>query len=194
MTEIIYASPEKPLDFEVKRGDETIELTITPERKTYPGTEREIGLIGIRPMANTYMKTFGLVESVSRGVQKTVEISWLTLVALVKLIQRVLPADTLGGPILIVQMAGQQASQGFMNFFNFMAVIIINLGIINLFPIPVLDGGHLVFLGIEAVRRKPVSERTVILAQKVGLVAILLIMAFALYNDIVRVVTGKGLP
>jgi regulator of sigma E protease len=194
MTEIIYASPEKPLDFEVKRGDETIELTITPERKTYPGTEREIGLIGIRPMANTYMKTFGLVESVSRGVQKTVEISWLTLVALVKLIQRVLPADTLGGPILIVQMAGQQASQGFMNFFNFMAVISINLGIINLFPIPVLDGGHLVFLGIEAVRRKPVSERTVILAQKVGLVAILLIMAFALYNDIVRVVTGKGLP
>jgi regulator of sigma E protease len=75
-----------------------------------------------------------------------------------------------------------------------MAIISINLGIINLFPIPILDGGHLVFLGIEAVRRKPASERTVILAQKVGLVVILLIMALALYNDIVRVVTGRGFP
>jgi regulator of sigma E protease len=75
-----------------------------------------------------------------------------------------------------------------------MAIISINLGIINLFPIPILDGGHLVFLGIEAVRRKPITEKTVILAQKVGLVAILLIMALALYNDIVRVVTGRGFP
>ena len=84
----------------------------------------------------------------------------LTVVGIVKLIQRIIPADTLGGPIMIFQMAGQQASLGVMNFFLFMAVISINLGVLNLLPIPILDGGHILFLGIEAVRRKPLSEKS----------------------------------
>ena len=110
---------------------------------------------------------------------------------MVKLVQRIIPADTIGGPIMIFQMAGQQASHGAMSFFTFMAVISINLGVLNLLPIPVLDGGHILFMGIEAIRRKPLSEKVIIISQKVGLVLLLSLMAFAFYNDIVRLITGK---
>jgi regulator of sigma E protease len=194
MTYIVHSSPGKKLHFVIKRGDRTIEKDITPEASMPPGAESEIGLIGIRAQANTFIHTFGVMEAVKRGFGKTVDLSVLTVVAVVKLVQRVIPADTLGGPILIVQMAGQQAGEGVRNFFSFMALISVNLGIINLFPIPILDGGHLLFFGIEAVRRRPLAERTIIVAQKVGLVLILMIMAFAIYNDVVRVVTGKGMP
>ena len=78
-----------------------------------------------------------------------------------------------------------------MNFFTFMAVISINLGILNLLPIPVLDGGHILFLGIEALRRKPLSEKVIMVSQRIGLALLLLLMAFAFYNDIVRIITGK---
>lgn len=197
MTGIIYGSPEKELVFKIKRGDEIIEHTITPERKTVKnvfGEDKEIGLIGIRPSGADFKRKVGPAGAIKDAVLRTVEISTLTVVAIFKLIQRTIPAENLGGPILIVQMAGKQAAEGAMSFFTFMAVISINLGIINLFPIPVLDGGHLVFLGIEAVRKKPLKEKTVILAQKVGIVVIIMIMAFALYNDIIRVITGKGMP
>jgi regulator of sigma E protease len=102
--------------------------------------------------------------------------------------------QTLGGPILIVQMAGEQASQGALNFFLFMAIININLGVLNLLPIPILDGGHILFLGIEAVRRKPLNEKVIAVAQRVGLALILFIMAFAIYNDVMRLITGKTFP
>ena len=118
----------------------------------------------------------------------------LTLVSIVKLIQRVIPMNTIGGPILIFQMAGEQASLGILNFFVFMAIININLGVLNLLPIPILDGGHLMFLGIEAIRKKPLEERIVNIAQRIGLAIILFIMVFALYNDIIRIFTGKPVP
>lgn len=92
---------------------------------------------------------------------------------------------------MIVQMAGEQASQGALNFFTFMAVISINLGVLNLLPIPILDGGHILFLGIEAVIRRPLNENVVMIAQKAGLVFLLSLMAFAFYNDIVRLFAGK---
>jgi regulator of sigma E protease len=116
------------------------------------------------------------------------------MVSIVKLIQRVIPMETIGGPILIVQMAGEQASLGVLNFFIFMAIININLGILNLLPIPILDGGHILFLGIEAVRRKPLEEKFINIAQRVGLALILLIMVFALYNDLIRIISGKTFP
>jgi regulator of sigma E protease len=197
MTGIIYESPEKELVFKIKRGDDIIEHTITPERKTVKnvfGEDREIGLIGIRPSGEGFTREVGPIGAVKNALLKTVEISTLTVVAIVKLIQRAIPAETLGGPIMIVQMAGKQAAEGAVSFFYFMAVISINLGIINLFPIPVLDGGHLMFLGIEAVRKRPLQDKTVILAQKVGILVLITIMAFAFYNDILRLITGKGMP
>jgi regulator of sigma E protease len=197
MSGIIHESPGKPIRFVVLRGEESLEFTITPELKTITeptGKETRIGLIGIRPAGNNFIKRYGPVSAVVLGVEETVRVSGLTVVAIVKLIQRVIPAKTIGGPILIAQMAGQQASKGALNFFTFMAVISVNLGIINLLPIPVLDGGHLVFLVIEVIRKKPVSERAMQLAQRFGLVLILMLMAFAIYNDILRVITGGVIP
>jgi regulator of sigma E protease len=197
MTGIIYESPNKSLNFKIQRDDEIIELTITPEKKTVTnifGEEEEIGLIGIRPLGNKFTKKYSVPEAFYFGIKRTVEIAVLTVVSIIKLIQRIIPAETIGGPILILQMAGEQAARGMMNFFTFMAVISINLGVINLLPIPVLDGGHIMFLGIELFRRKPLSERAMATAQKVGLAVIIVIMAFALYNDIIRVVTGRGTP
>ena len=197
MTGIIYESPEKELVFKIKRGDDIIEHTIAPERKTVKnifGEDKEIGLIGIRPSGESFTREVGPIDAVKNAVLKTVEISVLTVVAIVKLIQRAIPADNLGGPIMIVQMAGKQAAEGAVSFFFFMAVISINLGIINLFPIPVLDGGHLVFMGIEAVRKRPLEDKTIILAQKVGILILITIMAFAFYNDIIRIIAGKEMP
>jgi regulator of sigma E protease len=197
MTEIIHESPEKPLHFKIKREDAFLSLTITPEKKTRTlrcEGDKDIGLIGIGPGRNDFIKKFSVVESISLGMKRTWDISVFTLVAIGKLIQRVIPADTIGGPILIFQMAGEQASQGPLDFFGFMAVISINLGILNLLPIPILDGGHLLFLTIEAVRRKPLSEQVIMMAQKIGLVILLTLMAFAFYNDIVRWITGKTIP
>ncbi|MEW6108414.1 MAG: RIP metalloprotease RseP [Nitrospirota bacterium] len=197
MTEIVHESPEKPLKFKIKRDEGLMEMTIIPERKTIQTPAdggKEIGLIGITPRENDFIKAYGPVDAVLLGVRKTWDISALTVISIVKLVQRIIPAETIGGPILIFQMAGQQASQGAPNFFTFMAIISINLGILNLLPIPILDGGHIMFLGIEAVRRKPLSENAIIIAQKIGLVLLLSLMAFAFYNDIIRLFTGKMLP
>jgi regulator of sigma E protease len=197
MTSLIHENPGKPMRFRIERGDRFLDLTITPEKSTLtgPGGEKkEIGLIGVRPLGNDFIKRFGPAEAVGFGIMKTWDISVLTVVSLVKLIQRIIPAETIGGPILIFQMAGQQASHGLLSFFTFMAVISINLGILNFLPIPILDGGHILFLGIEAVRRKPLSERVMMIAQKVGLAILITLMVFAFYNDIMRIITGKMIP
>jgi regulator of sigma E protease len=102
--------------------------------------------------------------------------------------------DTMGGPILIVQMAGEQASRGMLNFFVFMAIININLGVLNLLPIPILDGGHLMFLGIEAIRKKPLSEKIISISQRIGLALLLTLMAVVLYNDVIRLISGTPFP
>jgi regulator of sigma E protease len=194
MTSMIHGSPEKLLRFKIKRDEKLLDLTITPEKKTFKtpdGTEKNIGLIGIKPAGNDLTKRYNPIDAVLLGAKKTWDISVLTVVVVVKLIQRIVPAETVGGPIMIFQMAGEQASLGPMNFFLFMAALSINLGILNLLPIPILDGGHLMFLTIEAVRRKPFSEKVMIFAQRVGLAFIITLMVFAFYNDIMRLITGK---
>jgi regulator of sigma E protease len=197
MTEVIHGSPGEPLKFTIKRGDNLIKRTITPEKNTITvpgGGEKEVGLIGIRPLENTFIKRFGPVSALSLGLGKTWEISVLTVESIIKLIQKVIPAKTIGGPIMIFEMAGQTASRGAIDFFTFMAVISINLGVLNLLPIPILDGGHLLFIGIEAVRKRPVSEKVVMLAQKVGLALLISLMAFAFYNDILKLIAGTMFP
>jgi regulator of sigma E protease len=197
MTGIIHESPDKPLRFKIKRDDRVIEVVITPEKSTIPapgGEKKEIGLIGVRPQGNDFIKRYGPAEAVYFGVTKTWEVSVLTFVSIIKLIQRIIPAETIGGPILIFQMAGQQAAHGPLSFFSFLAIISINLGVLNLLPIPMLDGGHILFLGIEAVRGKPLNEKVIMVAQRVGLAMILTLMIFAFYNDVMRLITGKMIP
>jgi regulator of sigma E protease len=196
MTEIVHGSAGKPLVFRIARGTTVFERTITPQEQkmmTAQG-EKKLGLIGIGPMEKHFIKRFGPIESAVLGVERTWEISVLTIVFIVKLIQHIVPAETIGGPILIFQMAGKQASQGAMNYFTFMAIISINLGVLNILPIPLLDGGHLMFLGIECIRRRPLSERVLAMSQRIGLILLITLMVFALYNDVLRLITGRMLP
>ena len=197
MTTIIHKNPDNPIRLKIKRDSNTFTLSITPERKKVKdifGEAKEVGLIGIKPSGSTFTKKEDFASAAVDGIIRTWDISVLTIVSIVKLIQRIIPMDTIGGPRLIVQMAGEQASKGLLNFFLFMAIININLGVLNLLPIPVLDGGHILFLGIEAIRRKPLDEKIIAVAQRVGIAIILTIMAFAIYNDIARLITGKQFP
>jgi regulator of sigma E protease len=120
------------------------------------------------------------------GFAQTWQVIELTVTGIVKLIQRVIPAKEIGSPIMIAKLAGEQARRGLLSLAVFTAIISINLGVINLFPIPILDGGHLFFLVLEAVLRKPVSLRKMEIAQQIGLIFIILLMLFAIRNDLVR--------
>lgn len=197
MTSAIHGSAGKELRITIRRGEREFDVNVVPQSRAVKnifGEDREVGLIGITPSGAQFTKRFTPTSAVLLGSQRTVEISVLTVVAIGKLVQRIIPAKEMGGPILIMQLAEKRASEGLMNFLMFMAVISVNLGIINLFPIPILDGGHMMFLGYEAVFRRPPSEKAMIIAQKVGLALILMLMAFTFYNDILRVVSGKQLP
>jgi regulator of sigma E protease len=111
----------------------------------------------------------------------------MTLISLIKLIERKLPLETLGGPIFIAQLAGQQAQEGWTNLLFFTALLSVNLGILNLLPIPILDGGHLIFFGIEWIIGKPLSLKKREVAQQVGMFILVMMMVFVFYNDIVRI-------
>lgn len=196
LSNIIHKSPEKKIILTIRRQktEEILTIEVIPERKKVRnifGEEKEVGLIGIAPSGGTIIKRESLVQAVIRAAQKTYEITVLTIIAIIKLIQRIIPAETIGGPILILQMAGKQASAGFVDFLLLMAIISINLAVLNLLPIPVLDGGHLLLLSIEGLRGKPLKEKTLMIAQKIGLLIIIAIMTFALYNDIIRLLRGE---
>ncbi len=197
MADIIHQSPGKSIILKIKRDAEIIGIKVVPEEKPLKnifGEETEVGLIGVKPKGDIQKISFGLFESINLGIKRTWDISALTVTAIIKLIQRVIPADTIGGPVMIFQLAGKQAEAGMTNFFTFMALISINLAILNLLPIPILDGGHIFFMAIEAVRGRPLSEKFLLVSQKIGLALIISLMAFALYNDFLRIFLGKPLP
>lgn len=197
MTKIIHKNPERELLLKIKRDDKIIHLYLTPEKKEVLnifGEKKQVGLIGIRPLGATKVERKAIHEAIVDGIRRTWDISVLTVLSIIKLIQRIIPAETIGGPILIFQMAGQEAAHGPLSFFAFMAIISINLGVLNLLPIPILDGGHIFFLIIEAIRRKPLSEKVIMVAQRVGLAIIITLMVFAFYNDIMRLFSGKTFP
>ncbi len=197
MTEVIHGSPNKPISIKIQRDATIINISITPETKKIKdifGEEKEIGLIGVKPSGEIFTVKEDVLTSAKNAVIRTLEITSLTITGIIKLIQRIIPADTIGGPIMIFSLAEKQAEAGALSFFTFAAIISINLAILNLLPIPVLDGGHLLFMAIEAVRRKPLSEKTILTAHKIGWVFLLTLMAFALYNDIFRLISGKPLP
>ncbi|MEW6583993.1 MAG: RIP metalloprotease RseP [Nitrospirota bacterium] len=197
MTKIIHENPGKPLMVTIDRNGKVFNISVTPEKKQVTdifGEGKEIGLIGIKPSGASIVKRESVPDAFRDSILRTWDISALTIVSIVKLIQRAIPFETIGGPIMIVQMAGEQAAQGALNFFVFMAIININLGVLNLLPIPILDGGHILFLGIEAIRRKPVSEKVISVSQKIGLAVLLTLIAFVMYNDVIRLITGKTFP
>jgi regulator of sigma E protease len=189
----VKESGGKELRFVVLRDGEKKTLAVTPAVDTVKnifGEEVEqrfmIGIVKEELIENVPVGLFGALKA---GILQTWMFIYLTFMGIIKIIQNVVPASELGGPILIAQLAGEQARAGWLNFAHFMGLLSVNLGILNLLPIPVLDGGHLVFLSIEAIRRKPMNERAQIVAQQVGIALLGSLMIFVFYNDILRMFT-----
>ena len=145
-------------------------------------------LLGITRSDEIRYRKVGIVESVKAAFIQTWNLIYLTIMGIVKIIERVVPASELGGPIRIAEIAGQQLEAGWMNLLYFMGLLSVNLGILNLLPVPVLDGGHLFFLTIEGIRGKPVSDRVMEISQKIGIALLATLMLFVFYNDIFRIV------
>ena len=150
------------------------------------GEDIERHVIGITSSGDVVSKSLGLFEALSQSLLQTYRITELTIVSVGKLLKGTLSVKTLGGPIMIADMAGQQAKEGMANLAFFIGLISINLAILNFLPIPVLDGGHLLFFTIEAIIRRPVHLRVREIAQQVGIVFLLLLMLFVIGNDISR--------
>jgi len=195
MTDIIYGSAGKALTIVVERDHRNIPLIVTPAPKTVEGEDGkkiEVGQIGIgKSPRGVRIEAANPLEAVYKGAQATWQWTYLTVEGLVRLAQGKLSKDNIGGPILIGQMSGQAASQGLGSLAFLIAILSITLGVMNILPIPVLDGGHLLFFVIEAVIGRPLSLRKREIAQQVGLALLLLLMALAFYNDIVIRLFGK---
>lgn len=180
----------EPLTIVVGRGQQEVTLTVVPQIDTvkniYGEEVEERYMIGImRDDQLEYVST-GPVGAMKNAAMQTWAFVVLTVTGFVKIIQQVIPASELGGPILIAQIAGEQMRAGWVNLMYFMGLLSVNLGILNLLPIPVLDGGHLMFLTLEAIRKKPLQERAQIIAQQVGIALLGTLMVFVFYNDILR--------
>lgn len=187
-------SGSKAVKLEIKRGNEVIQLFITPELqkvKNLFGEEVMTPILGISASGALEIDRLGPLSAVSISAKRTWEMISLTVQGFVKLFQGVVPLSTLGGPVMIAQMAGEQAQHGLLNLFFFMAMLSINLGVLNLLPVPVLDGGHLAFYTVEAVRRKAFTQQQMILAQRVGMAFLGALMLLVFYNDIMRII---GIP
>jgi len=195
MTEMIYGSAGKPLSIVVERDHQKLTLTVTPAEKTIETEEgkKTVGQIGIgKSPHGAQIEAANPLEAFVKGFQATWQWTYLTVEGLVRLVQGKLSMDNIGGPILIGQMSGQAASQGIGGLLFLIAILSITLGVMNILPIPVLDGGHLLFFVIEAVLGRPLSIRKREIAQQIGLAMLLLLMALAFYNDIIRLFVKPG--
>ncbi len=174
----------------VQRENRELEFTVQPtksEGKNIFGEQQEFWVIGITADGSEiFVERISPWQALGQGFYKTGEFSVLTLVVIYKMIVGDVSPKNLGGPVLIAQIAGQQAQRGMGSFFFFVAILSVNLGVLNLLPIPVLDGGHLLFFLIEAIIGRPVELKNRERAQQVGLFILIFVMIYAFYNDIAR--------
>ncbi len=190
LADLIKQSSGGPLRIEILRDNSTLLVKVVPKlvsSKNLFGEPVEKYVIGITASGAVTIERLNPFQSAAQGVLQTWQIGKLTVLAIGKIIAGTISAKTLGGPIMIAQLAGQQAEAGIINLIFFIALLSVNLGIINLLPIPVLDGGHLLFFLIEAVSRRPINLKMREVAQQVGIFILVLLMIFVFYNDIVRI-------
>ncbi|MBV7387059.1 sigma E protease regulator RseP [Pasteurellaceae bacterium TAE3-ERU1] len=184
---IIEENLNRTLDVAVLRHGERLNLAITPELN-----KQDKAYIGfaptVKPLPEKYRSElkYGMLEALWHGVEKTWQLSMVTVKLVGKLITGDISLKNIGGPIAIAQGAGISSEIGLLYYLSFMALISVNLGIMNLIPLPVLDGGHLLFLAVEGVRGKPVSERVREIFFRIGATALLMLTVFAVFNDIIR--------
>lgn len=189
MTRIIYRSAGKQLKFTVEREGKELTFFITPREEVIEDVlerSRSVGLIGITPSSRLGRERLGFFPSLYRSAQRCIQLSVLTLVSIGKVITGQLSPRMLAGPVFIIKESAKVVHTGAGNFFSFIGLISVALGVFNLLPFPVLDGGHLFFLTIEKLRGRPINERIQEVAQQIGVILILALMLFVTYNDITR--------
>lgn len=177
LTAIIHKNAGKELDFQIKREEKFFNVKITPVLDP----EYKVGLIGIE---RSWEKQ-GFFESIVLGVKQAVELGYLLIVSLVQMIVGKIPAEV-AGPVGMVQLVGQAAQYGLASVLNFAAILSLNLGLINLFPIPALDGSRLIFLGLEKLRGKPLQPEKENLIHFIGFFLLIGLMILITYQDILR--------
>ena len=193
VVEIVQASPEKLLKIDVLRNGEIKQLDVMPQGQR-DNMGNVIGMLGVQSapgkvtIPDEYKQTiqYNPAQALMMAVDKTGQISEMILNSMAKMVRGLIGLDNLSGPITIAKVAGQSAEMGWQTFISFMALMSISLGILNLLPIPMLDGGHLVYYFIEAIRGKPVSEQIQIFGLKIGMVLLGSMMLLALFNDFMR--------
>ncbi|HIF9450297.1 TPA: sigma E protease regulator RseP [Photobacterium damselae] len=189
--DLVKANPGKTLNVEVLRDNAPLTLALTPAVKDLKDGSK-VGYVGIAPKVDAWPEDyrinlqFGPIESVAKATEKTWQLVTLTFDMVTKLVMGDVAIKNLSGPISIAKGAGMTADFGLVYFLGFLALISVNLGIVNLLPLPVLDGGHLMFFAIEAVTRRPVSEKIQDIGYRVGSAILVALMAIALFNDFTR--------
>jgi len=178
---IVSASPGKALSLQVHRGTADLTLTVTPQAHEADG--RTTGILGVRGGETRYIR-IPVWEAIPMGIAQTWDISVQTLAGVWTMLTTHKGADELGGPLRIAQMSGQVAQHGLTSLTTFIAVLSVNLGLINLFPIPILDGGHLLFFLAEAVRGRPLPPRAQEYGLKAGFALLIGLFVFATWNDL----------
>jgi regulator of sigma E protease len=183
------------LRIEYERQGQRAELTVVPDTVEEAG--RRVGKIGAGPKidqavfdALTTEVRYGPVEALGRGAQKTWEMSLFTLEMMGRMVLGQVSWKNLSGPLTIADYAGQSATLGWISFVGFLALVSVSLGVLNLLPVPLLDGGHLMYYVAEVFTGRPVSERTMEIGSRIGMALLLLLMSFALFNDLQRLFGG----
>jgi regulator of sigma E protease len=194
--EHIQNSAGRPVEITIQRGKEHLTVTVVPEQgveKNLFGEEVKTALIGIVASGKYDNVKLGVWGAITQGFLKTWEVTKLTCLTIVKLFQGVVSIKTLGGPIMIGQLTGQAAQEGFSYLIPLLAIISINLGILNLLPVPILDGGLIFFFLIELIIGKPISLKKRDVAQKVGLFLLAVLIVVVTMNDLSRIGAPKWL-
>ena len=192
MQRIVGMSADQKLTFAVERDGKPLEIVATPERKEITdhfGNTMRIGLLGIQRNASPddwTLKRHDPITAFIMAVKECYFVISRSLGYLYDVATGRESADQLGGPIRIAQVSGQVATAGFVALLNLAAVLSVSIGLLNLFPIPMLDGGHLLFYGIEGLRGRPLSESTQEIGFRIGLAFVLMLMIFATWNDLIH--------
>lgn len=187
----IRDAPEQTLTLTVLRDGESLELAVRPAARTNEdGSVTGFVGAGVRPVdwPEEVLRevSYGPLAAIPNAIGETWNDTRLTLVAIGKMVTGLLSPSNLSGPITIARVAEASVSSGFEDFVRFLAYLSVSLGVLNLLPVPVLDGGHIVYYTIEAIRRKPLSEQAQAIGLRIGMALILTLMVFALYNDLMR--------
>jgi regulator of sigma E protease len=194
IADLIRQSGAKPVILSVKRDDRNLEIQVVPQRmetEDAMGNKVSAMLIGINANEDPLVERVGPIRALVEGTAYSYRLVRVTLQSMAKLVSRQIPLKSLGGPIFIAQMAGQQASAGAIFLIHFMAVLSVNLAVLNLLPIPILDGGHLFFFLLEAILGKPVAVKHREIAQMVGMMMLLFLMVLVFYQDLHRLFTSS---